>query len=174
MKTIHALLTVAVIPLMCAFVCAQKSQVPPTAPVPPQIASAQKIFIANGGGESFETVFDQVVFDGGPDRPYNEFYATMKTWGQRQIVSSPADADLVFEISWVLSDTGLGRLPILGQLRLIIVDPKTHSTLWTINEYVRGAVLLGNRDKNFDHTINTIMNRVRMLLLPAAAAPADR
>ncbi len=149
---------------------AQKSPVPPPAPIPPQIAAAQKIFISNGGGESFETVFDQVVFDGGPDRPYNQFYAAMKSWGQRQLVSSPSDADLIFEISWVLSDTGLGRLPVLGQLRLVIVDPRTHVRLWTVTEYVRGAMLLGNRDKNFDQAMNTIMNRVRTLMLP----PADR
>lgn len=148
----------------CAF--AQKSQVPQPAPIPPQIAAAQRIFISNAGGESFETVFDQIVFDGGPDRAYNQLYAAMKAWGQRELVSSPADADLIFEISWVLNDTGLGRLPVLGQLRLVIVDPKTHIPLWTVTEYVRGAVLLGNRDKNFDQAMNTIVGRVKTLMLP--------
>lgn len=151
---------------------AQKSPVPAPAPIPPQIAGAQKIFIANAGGESFETVFDQVVFDGGPDRAYNQFYAAMKSWGQRQIVSSPADADMVLEISWVLSDTGLGRLPVLGQLRLEIVDPKTRIPLWSVTEYVRGAVLLGNRDKNFDQAMNTIVGRVKTLMLSPSAPNA--
>jgi hypothetical protein len=154
---------------LTATTSAQKSTMPPPAPVPPQIAAAQKIFISNAGGESFETVFDELVFNGGPDRPYNQFYAAMKTWGQRGIVASPADSDLALEISWVLSDTGL-RLPVLGQLRLLIIDPKTHITLWSITEYVRGAVLLGNRDKNFDQAMNTIVNRVKTLMLPAAAA----
>jgi hypothetical protein len=154
---------------LTAVAFAQKSTMPPPAPVPPQIAAAQKIFISNAGGESFETVFDELVFNGGPDRPYNQFYAAMKTWGQREIVANPADSDLVLEISWVLSDTGL-RLPVLGQLRLLIVDPKTHITLWSVTEYVRGAVLLGNRDKNFDQAMNTIVNRVKTLMLPAAAA----
>jgi hypothetical protein len=79
-------------------------------------------------------------------------------------VASPADADLVLEISWVLSDTGL-RLPVLGQLRLLIMDPKTHFTLWSITEYVRGAVLLSNRDRNFDQAMNTIVNRVKTLMV---------
>jgi hypothetical protein len=153
------------------FAFAQKSQVPQPAPIPAQIAAGQKIFISNAGGESFETVFDQVVFDGGPDRAYNQFYAAMKNWGQRELVSSPADADLIFEISWVLSDTGLGRLPVLGQLRLVIVDPKTHIPLWTVTEYVRGALLLSNRDKNFDQAMNTIVGRVRTLMLPAPVPP---
>jgi hypothetical protein len=142
---------------------------PPPAPVPPQTAAARKIFISNAGGESFETVFDQVVFNGGPDRPYNQFYAAMKDWGQREIVASPADADVVLEIGWVLGDTGL-RLPVLGQFRLRIIDPKTHITLWSITEYVRGAALLGNRDKNFDQAMNTIVNRVKTLMVPSAEA----
>ena len=92
----------------------------------------------------------------------------MKSWGRCELVSSPADADVVLEISWALSDTGL-RLPVLGQLRLVVIDPKTHVTLWTIAEYVRGAVLFGNRDKNFDQAMTTIVNRLKILMVPAAA-----
>lgn len=147
---------------------AQKSPMPAPAPVPVQIATAKKVFISNAGGESFETVFDQLVFNGGPDRPYDQFYAAMKSWGQRELVSSPADADLVLEISWVLNGTGL-QLPVLGQLRLTVVDPRTHVTLWSLTEYVRGAMLLGNRDKNFDQAMNTIVNRLKLLMVPAAA-----
>lgn len=135
--------------------------------MPPQIAAAQKLFISNAGGESFETVIDQTVFNGGPDRPYNQFYAALKAWGRYQIVSSPSDADLVLEISWVLSDTGL-RLPVLGQLRLLVIDPRTHVTLWNLTEYVRGAILLGNRDKNFDQAMNTVVGRLKTLTFPPA------
>jgi hypothetical protein len=151
---------------------AQQVKGPPPAPVPPQIRSAQKVFISNAGGESFETVIDQIVFNGGPDRPYNEFYAAMKDWGHYQIVSSPADADLGLEISWVLSDTGL-KLPVLGQLRLIVIDPKTNVPLWSFIEYVRGAILLSNRDKNFDQAMNTIMSRIKQLA-EAPAAPQSQ
>jgi hypothetical protein len=113
------------------------------------------------------------VFNGGPDRPYNQFYATMKDWGRYELVTSPRDADLVFEVSWVLSDTGL-RLPVLGQLRLVVIDPKTHVTLWNFTEYVRGAILLSNRDKNFDQAMTTIVNRMKILANPAAAADSTR
>jgi hypothetical protein len=151
-----------------AILSAQQSKGPAPAPVPVQIGAAQKVFISNAGGESFETVIDQTVFNGGPDRPYNEFYADVKSWGRYEIVSSPADADLVLEISWVLTDTGL-KLPVLGQLRLVVVDPKTHVTLWNFTEYVRGAILLGNRDKNFDQAMNTIVGRMRSLTSPPPA-----
>lgn len=155
----------------------QQSKGAPPAPVPPQIVAAQKVFISNAGGESFESVIDETVFNGGPDRPYNQFYSAMKNWGRYQLVSAPADADLVFEVSWVLTDTGL-KLPVLGQLRLVVIDPKTRITLWNFTEYVRGAMLLGNRDKNFDRAMTTIVNRVKILANPTAASadtvPKDR
>ncbi len=151
-----------------AFLSAQQSKWPAPAPVPVQIAAAQKVFISNAGGESFETVIAQTVFNGGPDRPYNQFYAAMKGWGRYELVPSPEAADLVLEISWVLADTGL-KLPVLGQLRLVVLDPKTHVALWSFTEYVRGAILLGNRDKNFDEAMNTVLGRMKQLLDQPAA-----
>jgi hypothetical protein len=147
-----------------------KAPAPPPGPVPEQIGTTKKVFIANGGGESFETVIDQTVFNGGPDRPYNEFYAELNSWGRYTLVSSPSDADLVLEISWALTDTGL-KLPVLGQLRLQVIDPKSHVTLWSFIEYVRGAILLGNRDKNFDQAMNTIVSRLKQLTEPHVSLP---
>ena len=171
MKTIKldSRLVVAIFALT-SLATAQPSKGSTPAPVPSQIGAAQKIFISNGGGASLETVIDQTVFNGGPDRPYNQFYAAMKAWGRYELFASPSDADLVLEISWVLADTGL-RLPVLGQLRLVVVDPKAHVALWSLTEYVRGAVLLGNRDKNFDQAMNTIVNRLKNLVNPTASAP---
>lgn len=160
-------LTVAMLALV-PVLGAEQFNGPAAAPVPPQVAAAHSVFIANAGGESLDTVIDQTVFNGGPDRPYNEFYAAMQAWGHYQIVSSPAAADLVFQISWNLSDTGL-KLPVLGQLRLLVIDPKTNVTLWSFTEYVRGAVLLGNRDKNFDYAMTAIVNRMKALEGPAVA-----
>lgn len=68
-------------------------------------------------------------------------------------------------MSWVLSDTGL-KLPVLGELQVLVIDPKTHVTLWNITEYVRGAILLGNRDKNFDHAMTMVVNRLKILMSP--------
>ena len=154
---------------IAAIATAQQPKAPPVAPIPAQIASAQRVFISNTGGASFETVIDQTVFDGGPDRPYNEFYALMKDWGRFQIVSSPGDADLVFAIGWVVTDTGL-RLPVLGELHAVVIDPRTHVTLWSLTQYVRGALLLGNRDKNFDQAMSMILNRLKTLASPAPAS----
>ncbi len=163
-KPLALCLSVAILAL-AQVVTAQQPKGGAPAPVPAQIVAAQKVFISNAGGASLETVIDETVFNGGPDRPYNQFYAVMKSWGRYELVSSPADADLVFEISWALTDTGL-RLPVLGQLRLVIIDPKTRITLWNLTEYVRGALLLGNRDKNFDQAMNTIVARLKALTAP--------
>ena len=171
MRTIK-LQTVCIIVVILQFALgasAQRSKGPAPAPIPPQIGRAQKVFISNAGGESFEMILQQTVFDGGPDRPYNQFYAAMKDWGRYELVPAPADADLVVEVSWDLTDTGL-HLPVLGELRLVVIDPKTHVTLWTLVEHVRGAVLLGNRDKNFDQAMNTVMKRFKELVVPTAAA----
>ena len=168
MKTIklHVLCMSVAILVLAPVLRAEQFKAPANAPVPPQIAAAHSIFIANAGGESLDQITDQTVFNGGPDRPYNEFYAAMQTWGHYQIVSSPAAADLIFQISWNLSDTGL-KLPVLGQLRLLVIDPKTNATLWSFTEYVRGAILLGNRDKNFDYAMTSVVNRMKALEAPA-------
>lgn len=150
-----------------------KREPAPPAPIPPQITSAKKVFISNGGGERPEALGEAEV-DGGPDLPYNEFYAAIKSWGHYELVSSPGDADVVFDIKWALTDVRDANLrfpnPVLGQLRVIILDPKTHVRLWTIKEYVRGAALLGNRDKNFDLAMDAVVTRLKTV---AGGAPAD-
>jgi len=149
--------------LQCSYLLAAEAKSVPPAPIPTQILSAKKVFIANAGGELLW--YDDAQYSGGSDRAYNQFYAAMKAWGRYELVSSPADADLVLEISWVLGDTGL-RLPVLGQLRVVVLDPKVHVALWSLTEYVRGALLLSNRDKNFDQAMNTIVNRMKNLVNP--------
>jgi hypothetical protein len=50
---------------------------PIAAPIPPQILTAKKVFIANGGGD--ESFNEGVSYTGGAYRAYNEFYAAMQT-----------------------------------------------------------------------------------------------
>jgi hypothetical protein len=166
-----ACFTLAILTLV-PLLSAQKSKDSVPAPVPAQISAAQKIFISNAGGETFDAIIEQTAFSGGPDRPYNQFYSAMKDWGHYELVSSPADADLVFQISCALRDTGL-KLPVLGQLRLVIIDPKTHVILWDFTEDVPGAILLSNRDKDFDHAMNTVIKRLKLLMAPAVVKASE-
>lgn len=169
-RTFSSLAVAALTLVACSTLLAQhgKSQLPAPAPIPAQITGATKVFIANGGGDRLETL-GETELDGGPDRPYNEFYAAMKSWGHYQLVSSPSDADLVLKISCTLNTLHVELpFPIVGQLHLVVADPRSHVALWEMREYVRGAGGLGNRDKNFDVAMNTIVTRLKSLAAPEA------
>src|SRR5229473_2529352 len=72
---------------------AQQGSIPAAAPVPSQISAAKKLFIANAGDESDYFASKTGEVKGGIDRPYNQLYAAMKSWGKYQLVGAPADAD---------------------------------------------------------------------------------
>jgi hypothetical protein len=155
---------------------AQKSKEAPPAPIPAQILGAKKVFIANGGGE------DPSPFGGGPDRAYNQFYAAIQSWGRYEFVTSPGDADLLFEIQFVLAQTaadvskgnsvGSGIDP---QFRLTIRDPKSNAILWGLREHADWAILQSNRDKNFDEALNRVVGYLQKLAaLPATAVGAAK
>jgi len=58
------------------------------------------------------------------------------------------------------------------QFRLTILDPGTRVTLWTLTEHLQFAVLLGNRDKNFDQALAALVNDVKNIAgQPAATSP---
>lgn len=137
----------------------------PNAPVPAQILSAKRIFISNASGES-------IMPPGTNDLAYNEFYAAMKSWGRYEIVASPADADLVFEIRFVLA---LGA-PINNsaggdfEFRAVILDPKTHVVLWAFSESVPQAANKTKSRQLFDQAMLTMVNDVKQLTVRAGAS----
>ena len=118
------------IPIIPMLMAEEPSGSPP-APLPAQIIAAKKVFISNGGEDGwldFDPKHD-------PTLTYHEFYVNTKSWGKYELVSSPVDADIVFE-------THLAYRDGFFQLRLLILDPKTHVTLWPFNQVAKGA----NRD----------------------------
>lgn len=157
---------------------AVEPKVPP-APIPTQIATAKKIFIANAGGD--ERSFEDPIFNGGPDRTYNQFYAAMKSAGRFELVGSPAEADLIFEIQFLLPTAepaatrgeSLATIAFDPQLRLAIRDPKSGSVLWGFTEHVQWAILQGNRDKNFDQAEARLVSGVQALTSRADAVAGN-
>jgi len=139
----------------------------PQAPLPAQILSAKRVFIAYSGAENLSLPL-MTVFSGKSDRVYNEFYALMKDWGRYDLVSSPAQADLVFTIGQEFS--GL-RAPEIGRVRLDIRDPRSNVLLWSLHEYVQAAIFQGHRDKNLDKAMAVIVDGVKDLAAPPAATP---
>lgn len=164
--------------LLPGSVQAQKPQPAPMAPVPPQIATAKRIFIGNAGGD--ERSYEESRFSGGPDRAYNQFYAAMKSWVHYEIVTAPADADLLLELRFSApevdrsSGNGLGEHRYDPQFRLEIRDPKTHAVLWGFNEHAQWAVLQGNRDKNFDLALAKLVAELQRVAQPGGSADSSK
>lgn len=141
------LLCAAMIVLLTSILRAEEPQEVPAGPVPSQILTARRIFIANGGGDPNTA-----------GAIYNELYADMKAWGHYQLVGSPSEADLVLEI-------GPGRLIIEDPtITLKLRDPKSDVLLWTFDEAFRKP-----NDKAFDDAVDRLANDLKALTAPPAA-----
>jgi hypothetical protein len=136
--------------------------VPPVAiaPVPSLLSNARKVFISNAGADS--GLFPH-PFMGDPDRGYNEFYAGVVSWGRYQVVATPAEADLVFELRLMApngpsnADKSKGASDPLPMLRLVIYDPPTHYVLWALTESIASANLQKTHDHNFDEAVAALV-----------------
>ncbi|MGZ7056605.1 MAG: hypothetical protein ACXVK3_13845 [Candidatus Angelobacter sp.] len=160
--------------LACApFGLAQQAPGPPAAaPIPSQIFSAKKVFLSNAVGD---TDISPDHISGGPERAYNQLYAGMKAWGRYDLVSTPADAELIFETDFTapLSFAHAIDHPVpRAQLRLIIRDRQSRAVLWTFLEYLDRQKVSGKwtHDKAFDQTILTLIADVQKLATPAGAS----
>ncbi len=135
---------------------AQQPAPPPAAPVPPQILSAHAVFVSNGGGSNYFN-----IFTGGPDRAYNTFYSDMQQSNRYQLVSSPAQADLIFEIRSIAPEVSDGRsVGYNPQLILSILDPKTSAVLWTTSANVRAAGSQKRRNQGFDQSVAVLVDKL--------------
>jgi len=103
------------------------AQPPATAPVPSQIMAAKKVFISNAGANGPALYFFKRTGDLQPH--YDLFYLAMKNWGQYELVSAPADADLVLEIRVAVGSPNCGDDDGCNQLTLAMLDTKTHFML---------------------------------------------
>jgi hypothetical protein len=104
------------------------------APVPAQIASSHTIFLSNLGSDAYFPVDSTQV--------YNDIYKALQSWGHYQLVSSPDQADLIFQLRDVSTVTtyyeGHGANATINNptFQLTILDSKSMVTLWTITSPV--------------------------------------
>jgi len=134
----------------------------PAAPIPVQIPAARQIFISNVPGINLNLA-------GGPTRTYDQFYAAVTGLQKYQLASSPAAADLVFEISIARQiDAADGGV----QLRLVMVDPKTNVPLWTIGQHIEVAVRKATAERNFDNAMAQLLNQLKQVTSTDAGGPA--
>lgn len=140
----------------------------PPAPPPGQITTARKVFISNAGEDPH---FKRL----GLHRSYDQFYAAMKDWGHYEVVTSPSEADIVFEISLASQIDRYGdRLEIVPFLRLAILDPKTRITLWEFTEELEagGVYIVGvHQDAKFDKAMDRMVEDVKGLVQPPPSPP---
>lgn len=131
-----------------------------TAPVPPQVLHAHNVFVSNGGGSNY---FE--LFSGGPNRAYNTFYQDMKQMPQYALVSSPAQADLVFEIRAIAPEVTGERDSVSynPQVILSIRDPKTNAVLWTESANVEAAGTKSRRDREFDQSVAVLVDKLALV-----------
>jgi hypothetical protein len=141
-----------------------------------QVTAAKKIFLSNGGVDKGFNHFIPV----GPNGTYNELYAALKQWGYFQLVDSPAQADLIFEIRstvdmhsefvYSLNPNKVGHdddsyIPILT---LSISDASTHAPIYSIvipagrgSNKAKGAIA-------FTQSIDALTARVKALIATPA------
>src|SRR3984893_10654690 len=144
------------------------------APVPPALLNAKTVFISNAGADS--GLFPH-PFSGDPDRPYNQFYAAIQSWGRYQLVADPSVADVVFELQLIAPPGPTSGNKVNGasdpvpMFRLVIFDRKTHYVLWALTEAIMVAILQKTHDNNFEaaFTADTI-DLKKLTSAPASAA----
>jgi hypothetical protein len=129
----------------------------PSAPIPVQILSAHKVFIANG--ESTGRHWP-------PTLVYDSFYAGMKSWAKYELVSTPVEADVVLDVRYLE-----GIYPASTErVQILVLDPKTHVTLWQFMEPIQNWARDDTGRKNFESAMNALINDVKKL----TAGPDDK
>ena len=134
---------------------------PPQAPVPAQIAAAHTIFLVNNGADA--------NFPTSADVAYNDVYDALQAWGHFQLVTSPDQADLVFQlrdIAPIIGVTGdrAGVYSINGPaFKLAIKDPRTNVTLWTITSPAEVVGRRASRERWLNIAVTNLVSRVKVL-----------
>jgi hypothetical protein len=147
---------------------AQAGKDAPAAPLPSQILTARNVFLSNAGG-----LLDLNTVSGDPRRDYNQFYAAVKDWGRFNLVASPAEADLVLQISITSIPRQIGgEIVPFPAFKLTLIDPKTSIVLWALDEFLVdrpgiSLILKKNRDKIFDTAIGKLVDDLKSLTAPS-------
>ena len=125
------------------------------APVPTPILHGKKAFVSYELGDV--TAFPE-AYSGGPERAYAELYSAMKAWGRYDLVSDPNDADIIFAVRFV------DPVGVVPQIRVGVMDAKTHVALWGFVEQVDFKFRKKNRDLAFTDSVKLIVTDIQTLL----------
>ena len=109
----------------------------PGGPVPASIASAHNILLTNVG------ITARLGLD--TNQMYNDIHSRLEQWGYYNLVSTPQEADLIFQLDEIDPRNGTNVTPgtdVYNRtpfFRIVILDAKTGIALWTVTApiYVR-------------------------------------
>jgi hypothetical protein len=102
----------------------------PGGPLPAKIASAHNVLLTNVG------VSARLGLDS--NQLYNDIHQRMEQWGYYQLVSTPQEADLIFQLDEIDPRNGTNVTPGTDvynrtpSFRVLILDAKTGIALWTV------------------------------------------
>jgi len=138
---------------------------PPTAPgpssVPAQIASSHNIFLSNLGADTNFPIDATSV--------YNAIYSDLQTWGRYQLVGSPEQADLIFQLKDLSTYTtytgnhGSTYTINSPSFQLTIVDAQSNVTLWTISSPIYLAGSKGTLARWVAISETNLVSRIKVL-----------
>lgn len=154
--------------LLIAGSCVAQTQVPSSAPLPDVLSHANRVFLANAGDQDNADCL----------RAYNAFYAGLDGLHRFTLVTDPAAADLIVELHYeidlgssIVSDGGRNGA---RQFRAALIEPHTHTLVWSLTERTNYAGLQRNRDKNLDSAITALVSDFGTLVSPQPTAPANK
>ena len=156
----RAILAIILFAAAASSVIAQTQQPTETtaAPVPPQFVNAKRVFIANGAGDNDPAI---TKYTNGADGLYNQFYADIKALGRYELVSSPSDADIVFELR--VDYAIFNREFTYPKFKTEVRDPRTNVLLWSLTEPVNGAFLAKTGRKNVAQSLSKLADDLKKL-----------
>jgi hypothetical protein len=143
------------------------------APVPPQISSAQTVFLTDISDN--DDAAD--LFSGGGARLYQQMFEELKSWGRYELARKAKQSDLILDVSFQVHRRCDGARD--HRLRLFVRDPRTEILLWGVTTHIKAPILPGNQRKAFDAGVAYLVNEIRDLVStptwsPGASIPATR
>ena len=133
----------------------------PSAPIPAQIAGAKSVFLANAGSTPANNQFAIIA--------YNTVYQELAAGNRYHLTSTPADADLTFEISVI--SVFEGNINWAQYVQVVIRDPKSQSLLWSTAEGIGVAAREKTLEKNIGDSAAKLATDLANLSSAAAATP---
>jgi hypothetical protein len=162
---VSSLLLVCLLLALSAANAKDRKSIPP-APLPEQLVTAKRVFLANGGGSPLA---------------YDAFYAAMQKWGKYEIVGTPETSDIVIELAYKVVDGGtrvwsatnsytgatqVGSVHMEDpQIVLTVFDTKTRTSLWSITDHRRLARMEKNREKETINSAERIVDTLKERLV---------